>query len=105
MHQSCSYQTEKVSANPSTASAPISSRFYLFSFLVAFPSSIPPPSSFQALALMENKEAVACLLDLVCATDIKEEYHLVLGVLLKMSSIPAFAKEVSAHVLRGPFLG
>ncbi|GAQ92376.1 hypothetical protein KFL_009980030 [Klebsormidium nitens] len=47
---------------------------------------------FEALVLMENKEAVACLLDLVLVTDVKEEYHLILGVLLKMSSIPSFAK-------------
>ncbi|GAQ88642.1 hypothetical protein KFL_004470080 [Klebsormidium nitens] len=60
----------------------------------------------RALALMENKEAVASLLSLVSpqGNTCKEEYHLILGVLLKMSSIPSFAKEFGDGPAASPFL-
>jgi hypothetical protein len=53
------------------------------------------PFSTQALALMANKEAVAAILVLLVQTaNVATERHVIVGLILKFSSIPAFAEEV-----------
>lgn len=51
---------------------------------------------------MENKEAVAALVNFIIPKDSTpaDAYHVMLGVLLKLSSIPSFAKEVRACSLQ-----
>ncbi|GAQ92375.1 hypothetical protein KFL_009980020 [Klebsormidium nitens] len=51
----------------------------------------------RVLALMGNKEAVAALVSFIIPKESTptDAYHVMLGVLLKLSSIPSFAKELA----------
>lgn len=57
-------------------------------------------SCAQVLALMENKEAVSALVSFIIPKEgtPDDAYHVMLGMLLKLSSISTWANEVRAYL-------